>query len=472
MSVSLFGLLTLLLGIWCQFLSYRASVYTIFGLCVLGATAALDLPALGGASVTPANLFLGFLLLRLVSTRGGLATLLGRIGPRQPLFLFFLLTFWIIASGILLPRLFAGATFVFSLSRSVTTDGVSPLGPTTGNITQAVYASAGLLAACAICSFAQRPDGHRAVLRGILLVTFCDIAFALLDLVTSATHTGFLLDVVHTASYAFLTDDETGGLKRISGSFSEASSFASFSLLLLGVNLTLYTRRVATRATGFASIALLLLITLATSSAGYVGLAVLGLGYGAYAAKALIVDRNTRAAGLLLVSVGVVYLAMFAIMLLLPRVAETAKNVLDATLLTKADSDSAVERGSWNLQAWKIFMDTYGLGGGIGCTRSSNYALVLLSNTGLIGFLLYAGLMLRATSDAMSPEIDHEARSVVWAARAGLLTVIVPNLLVATVYDLGMMYYCLLGVAVSGYGRRRVAARGAHATVAVSTSLQ
>jgi hypothetical protein len=451
MSVTIFGLATMLIGIWCQFLSYRASVYVIFGLCILGATAALDLPALGGASVSPANFFLLFLLLRLVSGRRGVEELVGRVGPKQPLFLFFVLTLWIAFGAALMPRLFAGATLVFSLSRTSTVDGVSPLVPTTGNISQAVYAIAGLLAACATCSFAQRPGGYRAVLRGIILVTSFDIGFAVLDLITNATHTGFILDVVHTANYAFLTDTEVGGLKRISGSFSEASSFATFSLLLLGVNLSLYTQRVATRFTSFSSLTLALLIMLTTSSAGYAGILVLGAGYAVYAVKKLIFDRNKRPLAILFWSFCIVVLATCLVVLFFPGIASVAQTVVNESLLSKAGSDSAIERGSWNTQAWQVFKDTYGLGGGIGSTRSSNYALVLLSNTGALGFALYVGLLLRVTFDPMPGLGGTEGERIVWAARCGLLTVLVPSLLIGTVYDLGMMYYCLLGVAASGF---------------------
>lgn len=457
------GAIILVLGIWCQFGSYRRTVLAMFGLIVLASASAVDLPALGGASITPANFFLLFYLLRLVSMRDGVRQLTAEIEPQRPLFLFFLLIVWIVGSALLLPRLFAGEVSVFSLSRSLDNDGGTMLlAPTSGNISQAVYAIGGFLAACATAAFARKPGGYRTMLSALVLVTSLDIAFAIVDLVTGVTHTGFLLDPIHTASYAFLTDDELGGLKRISGSFSEASAFATFSLCLLGTNFALFVANVRPRFTGTASVLLFLLIGLATSSAGYAGLAVLLAGFLAYAAVAALRGKR-RAPMLALFVVGGGIVVVGLVFLLLPPVAHVAQTVIDESLLAKGQTDSAIERGSWNTQAWQVFLDTHGLGAGIGTTRGSNYFLVLLSNLGAIGFGLFVLLMLRVNLSALSARLQDDERAIVWAARVGTLVTLVPSILVGTVYDLGTLFYALLGIAASG------AAVVPRATVAAAT---
>ncbi|MCX8255146.1 hypothetical protein RHAL1_02619 [Beijerinckiaceae bacterium RH AL1] len=444
------GAIVLAIGIWCQLGGYRRTVLAMFGLIVLASASAVDLPALGGASITPANFFLLFYLLRLVSMRDGFGQLAAEIEPRRPLFLFFLLILWIVGSALLLPRLFEGQVSVFSLSRSLDNDGgTMRLAPTSGNISQAVYAIGGFLAACATAAFARRPGGYQVMLSAIVLVTSLDIFFAIVDLVTGVTHTGFVLDAIHTASYAFLTDDELGGLKRISGSFSEASGFATFSLTLLGTNLALFVANVRPRFTGTASALLFLLIVLATSSAGYAGIGVLLAGFLAYAAVAAL--RGKRRAPLLalfVVGAGIVVVGL--VFLLLPPVADVAQKVIEESLLAKGQTESALERGSWNTQAWQVFLDTHGLGAGIGTTRGSNYILVLLSNLGAIGFGLFALLMLKTTLARLAPHLQREDRAIVWAARVGTLVTLVPSILVGTVYDLGTLFYALLGIAASG----------------------
>ena len=460
MQPTAFGALVALLGIWCQFGGFPRTVIAMMALTAFGAAAALDLPALGGASVTPANFFLLFFLLRLVSMRDGAMSLAAEIAPRRPLFVFLLLIIWIVGSAFLLPRLFDGATNVFSLSRALDNDGgTTPLHATSGNLSQAVYAIGGFMVACGMSAFARKKGGYTAILSGLMFITSLDIGFAILDVITSATHTGFILDTIHTASYAFLTDDELGGLKRISGSFSEASAFASFSLTMLGVNFTLFAQKIRPRFTGIASLLLTAFIALSTSSAGYAGL---GVFYTLFLAYAIVVGALFRRRRIVTIAFGTVCAGLFAIsfvVLFLPAVAKIATTVITESLLAKGASDSAIERGSWNTQALQVFQDTHWLGAGIGSTRVSNYALVLLSNLGAIGFCLFVFLLLRVTLSKISPTMVNEERGIVRAARIGILITLVPSLLVGTVYDLGTMFYILVGVAASGATGMRAAKR-------------
>ncbi len=462
MSVTIFGLLVIVIGAWCQFGSYRRTVVSMAALTVFGSAGALELPALGGASVTPADLFILFYGLRLVSMRHGTGLLLDQIAPRRPLYLFALLTLWICGGALVTPRLFEGATSVFSLSRSLDADGaMTPLHPTSGNISQVVYAMGGFVLACATSAYARRAGGTEALLAALMLATSLDLGFALLDLVTAATKTGFVMDLVHTANYAFLTADEVGGVKRISGSFSEASAFASYSLMLLGVNFPLFVMRVRPRFTGPASAALAGLIALSTSSSGYLGLGVFSTGFLVYVAAATLLKGRKRPATIAAVILGGALLVGAGTVLFLPGLANVARGVVEQSLLNKASSDSAIERSSWNRQAWQVFLDTNGVGAGIGATRTSSYLLLLLSNLGALGVALFAGLVARVTVGAIDPGLKRDGRALVWAARIGLMLALFANLLVGTVYYLGALFYILLGVAASGTGRATASVMGA-----------
>lgn len=454
MQIAAFGFIVVLLGVWCQFCRFTVTLQVMLGLCVFGAASALDLPALGGASVTPANMFLLFYLLRAISMRHGAATLLSEFSPRQPLFPFALLIIWILGSALLLPRLFDGATQVFSLSRSLDNDGMSPLHATGGNLSQCVYALGGFLIAGVTSAFARKPGGMSAVVSGIILVTSLHFLFAALDLATAATHSGYLLDFIHTGGYAFLTGDELGGLKRLSGTFSEASSFATFSLTLLGVNFALFVMRVRPGFTGPASAVLVVAIALSTSSAGYAGLAVFTAAFLGYALFAGLFWHRKRVLTTAAITICIGSLVVGLVILFFPAVGDVAGKVVTESLLDKGASDSAVERSAWNAQAWQVFLDTYGMGAGIGATRASNYALVLLSNLGIFGFALFVFLVIRVTLSWPSTMVGDEDRRISYAARIGIVTTLVPYLLVGTVYDLGTLFYCLVGVAAAGIGQR------------------
>lgn len=450
MSITLFGVLVVAIGIWCQCGSYRRAVITMVALTVFGSAGALELSALGGASVTPADLFILFYSLRLVSMRHGGGLLAAEVAPSRPLFIFALLNLWICGAALVTPRLFDSATYVYSLSRAPDADGMSLLHPTSGNISQVVYAMGGFAVACVTCAYARRPGGYSALLSALVVVTSLDLGFALLDLVTSATHTGFVLDLIHTANYAFLTADELGGVKRISGSFSEASAFASFSLMLLGVNFPLYVMRVRPRFTGIASAMLAALIALSTSSSGYLGLAVFLVGFMIYVPVATVLWMRRRAIAIAVTMLCAGVFLGSCVFLFLPAVATTIKTIISESVLNKAASDSAIERSSWNQQGWQVFLDTYGVGAGIGATRTSSYLVLLLSNLGAIGFTLFFATLARVVLGRAAPHLGDEERAVVWAARIGLVLSLVASFLVGTVYYLGALFYILLGIAASG----------------------
>ncbi len=444
------GLIVIALGIWCQFGSFKRALYATVLLTILEAASAADLPALGGASITPAKLFMLFLILRVVSLRGGFGLLAAEVSPRRPLFVFLLLMLWAVPSAILLPRLFQETVEVFSLQRSVIDDGPVLLKPSSGNITQTVNALGGLATAVLTSALARRPGGYDTLLRALMTLTGLNIAFAVLDLLTAATHTGFILDVVHTGAYAFLTDDEAGGLKRISGSFSETSSFASFSLALLAVNLALFVLRVRPRLTGFHSFALVAFLLLSTSSTAYVGLAIFGLAFAGYAGWAMLVDGNARALKfLVLLGLAGTFLVCVAVVLA-PGFAAAAWNIIDVSVLQKAQSDSAIERGSFNILAGKLFFQTYGLGVGLGSTRTSNYLYLLASNLGIVGLVLFAALILTLAFVGTRDDLPPSDRHVVAAARVGVLGALVPAVLIATIFDLGPLFYVLVGTTASG----------------------
>jgi hypothetical protein len=423
----------------------------MFALTPFAGVAALDLPALGGASITPANFFLLFYLLRIVAMRGGAARLGAELGPRRSLFPFLMLIIWILGSAILLPRLFTGMTYVFSLERTLTpATGPSPLHPTSGNISQAVYAAGGFAVACITSALARQRGGAEAALRAIIVVTTINMAFAVVDLVANAVHAGFILDVVHTANYSFLAGDEVGGVKRLTGSFPEASAFAYFSISLLGLNLAFFVMNLKPRITGPATILLTIFIVLSTSSAGYAGLGALYGGFFVYAVVAAITRRRKRPISIALALGGCGIIALAIIILFVPSVAKIAWNVIEESLIQKGASDSAYERGSWNIQAMQIFRDTHWLGAGIGSTRVSNYVLVLLSNLGIIGLVLFVVLILRLVTGRLASHPKTLASKITFAARSAILASLVPPLFVGTVYDLGTMFYLLVGLAASG----------------------
>jgi hypothetical protein len=99
-------------------------------------------------------------------------------------------------------------------------------------------------------------------------------------------------------------------------------------------------------------------------------------------------------------------------------------------------------RSSANNQAWSNFIDTYGLGVGLGTTKASSFAIVLVSNLGVIGaglFLAFLGNVLRAPG--------AESSAVVRAARAAVLAALIAACTSGTVFDLGVAFFAFAAAA-------------------------
>src|SRR5690606_756696 len=130
----------------------------------------------------------------------------------------------------------------------------------------------GLVAFAASFAYFRSAGTHRHLANALIFLTCANLAFALLDVVTYFTRTEYVMSFVRTANYALLTGSEKGGLKRISVSFPEASTFAGYALVLFAVTGSLWLDKVRSWATGAFASASLLALLLSTSATALVGL--------------------------------------------------------------------------------------------------------------------------------------------------------------------------------------------------------
>ena len=95
-------------------------------------------------------------------------------------------------------------------------------------------------------------------------------------------------------------------------------------------------------------------------------------------------------------------LLLALVVALTPAAADALQSFVDVTLLQKSTSQSGIERQQWNLTAVQNFLDTRGLGGGLGSIRASSFPLAVLSNTGIVGAVCLGLFLLRADGTAAS----------------------------------------------------------------------
>lgn len=447
MNLELMGVITIVAGL----VILTAPIHWSFSLMVLstlfGAAAALSLPMLGGATVLVPSLFLPFFALRLFMAAGE-GYFFAALQPSQAGFWLLLLTSFGLLTAVFFPRIFQDITETMTVERVANGRNfisLTPLRFSSNNITQSVYSVGGVVAFAAAFAYFRKAGTPRHLIGAIVLLATMNLAFAIADVVTYFTQTEHIMSFFRTANYALLTGSEKGGLKRISGTFPEASTFAGYALVLFALTASLWLDRMRSWTTGVLGALSLAALLLSTSATALVGIMVVVPFLWLRAIATGLRDPAMARPTFLVVAVAVVPLLVLILVVLFPGITESLQDFIDEMLLSKASSQSGRERTLWNAMAYKTFLDTYGLGAGLGSARASSYVLVLLSNVGLLGFLFFL-IFVAAVLGARTPRnADSELLCVVRACKAGVLAMVATSAISGTVYDLGTMFYVLTG---------------------------
>lgn len=445
MSLEPVGIATILVGLCCLLAGLRPVVFTFVVLAVLGAAAAI---VVGSANVQPAHLFLVYLAFATLSHRQKFGVALNALAFPQPAFWFACLLVYGAATGLFSPRLLARTTEIIPLgvSEYPSSGGAVPLGPVSSNLTQAIYLTADLFCFLLIVAIGSTRSGFRAIVAGLVAYAFANTAFALLDLATYATGTQDLLQFVRNAQYTMHEDAVVGGLKRIVGSWPEASAFAGSTLGVIGFTGTMWLCGRNAGWSGLLCLVSVVLVIRSTSTAGVLAIPFcLLLLYGTAIARCGLHKSSRNSAAAVLFTPPIVIAAVL-IVVLNETIYSWIYDYLDLLVFSKTTSPSAVERGSWNMYAFENFLDSSGLGVGLGTNRTSNFLLALLSNVGVPGTIFF---LLFAISILWTPRgIPRDyASDVRLAARNGCWCLLVGSMVAGATVDLGLLFFILAGLA-------------------------
>jgi len=467
-GLSIFGIIVIVTGLVSLYTSFRGVIYGVVVYSLFGCALALSL---GSVGVMPAQLFLAFFALRAFNLVGG-----RRLGDAfaldKPGFWLLANCVWGVVGAIVLPRLLRGSTLVFPVDRGGDGSGtllLQPLGPVSGNLSQAIYCISDVVVYCCMYAFLKYRGAYRTLASAVFLLTFLDVLAGVIDIASHAVGID-VLSYVKTAQFAILTGVELDGLVRISGTFSEASSFAGFTVPLFVFCLTLWVTGYRPKLAGALAIASGALLLLSTSGTAYVGLG----GYLVvllFSRPALVSRAATaRKHRMWIIAACVGVLGTLYVILFLPAVANALSQFFDSTVMNKASSSSGLERMSWNTQGITNFMDTYGIGVGLGSIRASSFVVVVLANLGVVGVVCYGTFIARSLLAPVSPHYPLAERAVCHAARHAMIAALICASSSAGVFELGPFFYVLAAAAGAlpvRAGRRVSAhsgwlARGAH----------
>ncbi|MDQ0419508.1 hypothetical protein J2045_000518 [Peteryoungia aggregata LMG 23059] len=444
MSVEPIGVLTLIIGILCLLRGQGATVIAFSIFPVLGGAAAL---IFGSTGIQPAHLFIVFMMISVMWLHGGIQPMVDAILRSSPAMWLALLVVYGIVTGYFAPRLLANTMDIVPIGTGgmPNPEGIIPLGPVSGNFTQAVYLLADLVTFCLILSVASRPRGFRHVTIGLMGFAAANIFFGVADMVSPGTPLVSLFSYIRNASYTFHVDEIVAGMRRIIGSWPEASAFAGASLGMVGFCGSLWICGRYSKISGLLFLVSCLMIVRSTSSSGIAGLPVcLAILYVSSIFRAGGAS-GTRASALVVASLPVAALAVGFLLALNENFYATVYNFIDITLLSKPTSLSAIERGTWNAYGIANFFGSYGFGVGLGTARTSSFAIALLSNVGIPGTFFF--LMFLATSIVLPKGVPRSFEDDVGiAARNGCLCLLVGALISGSTVDLGLVFFIMAGL--------------------------
>lgn len=454
MSISLIGILFAVGGL----LGLVRSQLWSFAVLVTGAIfLAASAVSLGGANITPGHFALAFLLGAILLRRFGFERLVAGITISGAGLFLLLTTIWAVLSAFILPRLFNGMLYVYPLSLTDTLFYVlEPLRPGPSNINQSIYFIGNLLtflAVSAIMTSEKRMMQGAAI---VLAVAIVNVSIAVLDSLTFSLGFPDLLDFMRNADYAQAYDALVNNMKRLTGSYPEASAFAAVGTGFFAFALRLWRGGIYPKISGPVAAATLVAVMLAFSTTGYVaiGLYVTLV----YARNLTATDPNlpyndhTLVRRMTFIALGPVAAFVLGIIIAIrPDILDPVVEIFQGSLVNKMSSDSGIERTAWNMSALGNVFETFGLGAGLGSVRASSFVIGVPANIGIPGVLLFGMFFYKLffPTRAVAAAAGSQAAQIQAAGRSGCFAFILAASVSSSGIDLGLLFFIMAAMSAA-----------------------
>ena len=455
MLLTLFGVVAAAVGL--ALLAFkrplRDFIFVLLFSAVFGSAEAVALPMLGGASLTVPYFFVFFVILRMLLVAFKNAPLLGEAIVSNVWIVLFAV--YGVIAAMFFPRLFEGAISIVSMRPLPFR---VPLVFTPQNITQAVYICLTALAAISAYTAARMPKSENTITYGWVLASCAFLLFAFVDLAGFYSGAGNLMDWARTATYAIVAQSEMG-IRRISGSFTEPSSFATFGAVPLAYFSLFWLFDVKGAPSGALALALAMAMALSTSTTAFAMLALLFVVL-VFGVVLVPMSGRVRMRKFLQLSGTIIMglLAALVLVLLMPSFAKTFAELAEKMTVGKASSGSAIERGQWAAQGFLAFDVSRGLGVGPGSFRSSGLFQAVLGSLGVVGVICFAMQVFQMLWVLWRTRNAKKERFSSAAAMAALM-MLVPLLASSAGPDPGILFGVMTGLALGRYKTSRVRAK-------------
>jgi hypothetical protein len=460
MIPTVFGIVVAIIGLFLLLRAKVPAMYSFVLICsLMGGSAALQLPALGGSSIPPVQFALGFLVLRLLLPGSGAGELVADGIRANGLLIAYAL--YGVTLAFVGPRIFADQIMVVPMRNTATyMFAVFKLGPSSQNITASVYMLGTMMLAIASFAACRHEGGSRMLVKTGIAVSCLHMFFGISGVAFAGTPWSDVLDFFRNGSYAML-DQRIGGIVRMNGIHPEPSSFAGFGFVWFLFMTECWYRGVMPKVTGWVAFCMGLTLAASTSSTAYLGL-------GAYLMILMlrvvfvpdgVSSEKLIRLGFMALSLAVVVSLVF---LLNPGLVSTAVDVFTSMTVDKQGSDSGLQRAFWAKQGLNVFRASYGLGIGPGSFRSSSLPTAVIGATGIFGtamFTMYVLYVLKpwraSTYNRLRPGNDAIGVAAAWTA----VCMLIPASFVSPTSDPGGDFAIFAGAALAlrlPAGRKRL----------------
>lgn len=434
-------------------------IYLFFASTAFTSMSMIPTDFVGGVTILPMRISAFCLLIWALRQHGAFSSLTSiLVTPNGFLFLL-LFTACATIGAIVLPRIFQNIIQVVPMRSNGF--GTSPLSPSSQNITQSLYLILSLFSCLAVYLAAKRSLG--AFYPAILWGGIVNVITGILDALFGNTN---LLAPFRTASYALNTHHSINGMERIVGLTPEAAAFGTscvaFASMLFFLRTGLNHSKKLSTLSNFIIIASLLF---AVASGSSTAILMTGAFLTIVFAKQLYTliwrrgtvrrKQSSHAIATILYALAATCGAIF----LKPTIFYPAYDLFNELILNKVNGDSFATRSHWNATAWEAFKDTFGLGVGLGSTRTSSWPIALLSNTGVLGALLFFVFAFQCFFYHDNRN-DAYRKGLINGARLTLIVVMLGQTIAATLADYGLISAILFGLIIAASDRAYVTTVG------------
>lgn len=235
------------------------------------------------------------------------------------------------------------------------------------------------------------------------------------------------------AGYSRADSQSMVGLFRINGPFEEPSTLGyTFSgyLLFAWLRYRLYP-------TAFSVVliaACIFCMLVSTSTTAFAGLFLFGcfVLYDIVVARIHLLTRDYKLSSGQLAAIGIIALAILAGCTVVATNWGAIHVVLEKTLFQKSQSTSFQEREFADILAMHIFVETYGIGVGLGSDKANSMLLSLLSNTGIVGCVLFGAFIvtiLQPVRTKLYPQANEALRKAIRPFQWGVLGLVLMHII-------------------------------------------